>query len=194
MGGRINFVQAELESFLNSQAPNESYDYAVFVHCIWYLSTPTILGKMLAALRTRAKKVIIAEYSLDIQGDLAALPHLLAALSQAELNSRKQALSLKEQGNISSLATPRIIRDLAASTGWQLQHENIVPHSDALQDGKWEVGFVLSDDYQKQVKTESDERYRLLAEAMIDVVRTSTNALGPQARPKTMPTWVSLWA
>lgn len=193
LGRRITFHQADLETFLKSTDAQDTYDYAVFVHCILYFSSPELLGSMLASLRGRAKRVVIAEYAFDVQGDLAALPHLLAALSQAELCSRRYARGLESSGNIRSLATPPIIRNISERSGWSLKRENIVTHSDGLLEGKWEVNYVLSNKYYEMLKSEPDERQRLFAEGMLDVIRGSVQSLGTNGKVRSMPSWVSVW-
>ncbi|KAL2008716.1 hypothetical protein VTN00DRAFT_6910 [Thermoascus crustaceus] len=121
----------------------------------------------------RVKKVLIAGYSLDARGDRALMPHVLAALSQAELNSRIQAPSLTDGSNIRSLTTPSHIRELAEKAGWRLTEEDGVHHPPELPDGKWEVEVVLSEEYAGRISSEPDERRRRFAESLVGAVRAT---------------------
>ncbi|KAJ5703354.1 hypothetical protein N7493_011743 [Penicillium malachiteum] len=191
IGGRMSFHESNLEGFLASSASEALYDYAVFVHSIWYLPSEGVLQKMLAALRGRTKHLLIAEYSLDIRGDTAALPHMLAAISQAEFNSRDAAID--QSDNIQSIMSPQTITQLASQASWELQKEEIVESPEGLEDGRWEVSRVLSKKYRDRLGSSGDSQRQGFSNSLIFAVEESMRALGPSPVPRTLPTWIGSW-
>ncbi|KAJ5889341.1 hypothetical protein N7504_010151 [Penicillium tannophilum] len=192
VGDRITFHQADLEGFLNSSASEPLYDYAVFARSTWYLPSAETLTPMLVALRGRTKHLRIAEYSTDIQGDIAALPHLLAAISQAEFNSRDD--NLDRQDNIQSIVTPQKIRELALKAGWVLEKEDVIKSPEDQEDAGWEVGRVLSEKYRARSRSSGGASRQEYADALISAVEESKRALGPSPKLRTLPTWLGSWA
>jgi hypothetical protein len=146
---------------------------------------------MLAALRGRTKHLLIAEYSLDIGGNIAALPHLLAAMSQAEFNSRDD--NLDRGDNIQSIITPQMIRALALKTGWELQKEAVVESPEEQEDARWEVHRVLSDSYRSRSRTSGGSNRQGFADALVYAVEESKRGLGSSPKLQTMPTWLGSW-
>ncbi|KAJ5735006.1 uncharacterized protein N7483_000131 [Penicillium malachiteum] len=191
IGDRITFHQSNLEAFLASSASESLYDYAVFAHSIWYLPSAGVLQEMLAALQGRTKHLLIAEYSLNIRGDMAALPHMLAAISQAEFNSRDDALDRND--NIQTIMSPQTITQLASQTGWTLQNEEIVDSPEKKEDGKWEVSRVLSKAYRARSGSSGDAARQAFANDLIFAVEESMRALEPSQVPRTLPTWIGSW-
>ncbi|KAJ6020461.1 hypothetical protein N7540_005965 [Penicillium herquei] len=191
IGDRITFHQSNLEAFLASSASESVYDYAVFAHSIWYLPSTEVLREMLAALRGRTKHLLIAEYSLDIRGDITALPHMLAAISQAEFNSRDAALDRND--NIQSIMSPQTITQLASQTGWILQKEDIIESPEGKEDGKWEVSRVLSKSYRVRSESSGDAPRQAFANSLIFAVQDSMRAFGTGQAPRTLPTWIGSW-
>jgi hypothetical protein len=191
-GNRITFHQAELQDFLESGNSEPLYDYAIFVHSVWYLSSVETLQSMLLALRGRAKQLLIAEYVLDIRGDVASLPHMIAAISQAEFNSRDEHSSGRED-NIQSIISPKMIRTVGLHAGWELQREETTEATEALEDGRWEVGRVLSKKYLERSESCVSKRRQDFANALIEAVEVSRSVLGPQLKVKTLPTWQCSW-
>lgn len=193
-GNRITFHQTNLQDFLDSEASETLYDYAIFMRSIWYLPSVETLQSMLLSLRGRAKQLFIAEYVLDIRGDIAALPHMIAAISQAEFNSRDEYSSGRED-NIQSIISPKMMRTAALETGWELQREEITEAVEDLEDGRWEVGRVLSKRYLDRLESESgaNKRRQEFANALIEAVEVNRCALGAQVKVKTLPTWQGSW-
>ena len=191
IGDRITFHESNLKEFLESSTSAQLYDYAVFAHSIWYLPSVEVLGEMLAALRGRAKHLLIAEYSLDIRGDVAALPHMLAAISQAEFNSR--GADLDRHDNIQSIISPQTITQWASQTGWTLQSEDILESPEKKEDGKWEVSRVLSKEYRTRSESSGETPRQSFANSLIFAVEDSMRALGPGQVPRTLPTWIGSW-
>lgn len=192
VGNRITFHQSDLERFLDSSTSEPLYDYAVFAHSIWYLPSAEALTPMLVALRGRTKHLRIAEYSTDIQGDIAALPHLLAAISQAEFNSRDN--DLDRHDNIQSIITPQKIRELALEAGWVLEKEDVIRSPEDQEDAGWEVGRVLSEGYRVRSRSSGGASRQEFADALISAVEESKRALGPSPKLRTLPTWLGSWA
>ncbi|KAJ5970201.1 uncharacterized protein N7479_000119 [Penicillium vulpinum] len=191
IGDRMTFYQSNLQEFLDSSASEQVYDYAIFVHSVWYLPSADALQPMLAALHGRTKHLLIAEYSLDICGDIAALPHLLAAISQAEFNSRSNALD--QDDNIQSIISPQIICALAQKAGWELQKEEVVESAEGQEDARWEVHRVLSEAYSLRSESTGDAARQGFANALIDAVAQSARVLGPSPKLRTLPTWLGKW-
>lgn len=191
-GSRITFHQTNLQDFLNSGASEPLYDYAIFMHSIWYLPTIESLQSMLSSLRGRAKHLLIAEYVLDIRGDIATLPHMIAAISQAEFNSRDEVSSGRED-NIQSIISPKMMRTAALQAGWEFQREETTEASEDLEDGRWEVGRVLSKKYLERLESQSGasgKRRQEFANALIEAVEVNRSQ---QLKVKTLPTWQCTW-
>ncbi|CAI7636270.1 unnamed protein product [Penicillium viridicatum] len=191
IGDRMTFYQSTLEEFLDSSVSEQVYDYAIFVHSVWYLPSADALLPMLAALRGRTKHLLISEYSLDVRGDIAALPHLLAAISQAEFNSRGSALDRDD--NVQAIISPPMICAVAQKAGWELQKEDIVESPEGLEDGRWEVHRVLSEEYTLRSGSSGDASRQGFASALIHAVAESNRALGPSPKLRTLPTWLGSW-
>ncbi|KAJ5516101.1 hypothetical protein N7527_007661 [Penicillium freii] len=191
IGDRMTFYQSTLEEFLDSSVSEQVYDYAIFVHSVWYLPSADALLSMLAALRGRTKHLLISEYSLDVRGDIAALPHLLAAISQAEFNSRGSALDRGD--NVQAIISPPMICAVAQKAGWELQKEDIVESPEGLEDGRWEVHRVLSEEYTLRSGSSEDASRQGFASALIHAVAESNRALGPSQKLRTLPTWLGSW-
>ncbi|KAJ5771897.1 hypothetical protein N7520_002426 [Penicillium odoratum] len=193
IGNRITFHQSDLEGFLSSSSSEPLYDYAVFARCTWYLPSAEALTPMLVALRGRARHLRIAEYSTDIQGDIAALPHLLAAISQAEYNSRDD--NLDRDDNIQSIISPQKIREIALNAGWEFEREDVIKSPEDQEDAKWEVSRVLSQAYRDRSRSSGGVSRQDYADALINAVEESKRALGPSPGPKlrTLPTWLGSW-
>ncbi|KGO64443.1 hypothetical protein PITC_022900 [Penicillium italicum] len=191
IGNRMTFYQSTLREFLDSSASQQVYDYAMFVHSVWYLPSADVLLPMMAALRGRTKQLLIAEYSLDIRGNIAVLPHLLAAISQAEFNSRGNALD--QDDNVQSIISPQLICALAQKAGWELQKEDIVESPEEQEDATWEVHRVLSEEYSLRSELSGDASRQGFATALVHAVAESSRVLGPNPKLRTLPTWLGSW-
>ncbi|KAJ5940554.1 hypothetical protein N7516_000722 [Penicillium verrucosum] len=191
IGDRMTFYQSTLEEFLDSSVSEQVYDYAMFVHSVWYLPSASALLPMLAALRGRTKHLLISEYSLDVRGDIAALPHLLAAISQAEFNSRDHTLDRDD--NVQSIISPPMICAVAQKAGWELQKEDIVESPEGQEDARWEVHRVLSEEYALRSGSSGDAGRQGFASELIHAVAESKRALGPSPKLRTLPTWLGSW-
>lgn len=133
-----------------------------------------------------------AEYSTDIQGDIAALPHLLAAISQAEFNSRDN--NLDRDDNIQSIIPPQKIRELTLEAGWVFEKEDVIRSPEDQEDAGWEVSRVLSEGYRVRSRLSGGASRQEYADALISAVEESKRALGPSPKLRTLPTWLGSWA
>lgn len=187
LGDRINWNQISPLDFLMSVDENSPYDVAVLAHSIWYFPSPDILMDILRALRRKARRVCIAEYALSTS-TLAAVPHVLAALTRAALEAYK---SVSEE-NIQTALAPARITAIAEEMGWKLLHQAVVVPEEGLLDGTWEVGTVKTEEFLAEIESAvHDERVKVLLGSMRDAVLNSLATLGPEATVRTMDTWVA---
>ncbi|KAF5008764.1 hypothetical protein FDECE_5002 [Fusarium decemcellulare] len=185
LGGRVRFWQRHLEDFL-AETRGERWDHAVLVHCTWYLDGEETLTRMLQALKGRASKVCIAEYSMKASKP-AAVPHLMAALTRATLEAQK----LESEANIRCLLSPPDIKKIAEHAGWKVEEEMEFVPSKRLQDGSWEVEDVkrkaFLDDVEQYV--ENDRVKSLLRSGREAVLRAVQELDNEEVR--TMDVWAA---
>jgi ubiquinone/menaquinone biosynthesis C-methylase UbiE len=185
LGNRITFWQRQLQDFLQ-ETGDKKWDFAVLVHCIWYLDSEETLSQMLQALKGRVGKLCIAEYSMQAS-EPAAVPHVLAALTQATLAAHHP----ESEANIRCLLTPSDIKRIAEQVGWKLEEEATIIPNEKLQDGMWEVGGVKSseflDDVDKYVKGHKVKT--LLRSQREAVLRADEQLRGGKSR--TMDVWAA---
>lgn len=143
LGGRIHFEFGKDLLSPEVDYPEHTYDLVVLSHCSWYFQSSQQLAAVLQKARRWGKKLCFAEWDTRIT-DTAQLPHLLAALIQAQIEAFKQGSS----SNIRTLFVPADLRDLIAQAGWTVTAEDTI-HSPLLQDGRWEVGFTLQESLQE---------------------------------------------
>ncbi|PVH92106.1 S-adenosyl-L-methionine-dependent methyltransferase [Periconia macrospinosa] len=163
LGRRITWVQQAPLDYLSSLShlpspggANERFDAAVLAHSLWYFSSPSLVLSTFIALKQHSKRLLLAEWSL-VATHASAQPHVLAALTQAALESQKPT----SESNIRTVLAPKRIIALALEAGWQLERETRVPGREGLLDGQWEVAAVLSDDFDRELKDHVvDERER----------------------------------
>lgn len=166
LGSRISWVQAEPLQFIAST--EETYDVAVLVHCLWYFSSPGLIAETLRALSKKATRIYIAEWSLTASSP-AAVPHVLAALTQASLECRKPT----SKSNVRTVVSPNSIQAMAVSVGLELLHEISFAPRDML-DGKWEVGAVREPAFVDEIDTHvKDEREKAVVLALRDSMLAS---------------------
>ncbi|KAJ4249754.1 hypothetical protein NW762_012095 [Fusarium torreyae] len=185
MGGRVRFWQKNLEELL-AETGEKKWDYAVFVHCLWYLDEEDTLARMFKALKGRVSKVCIAEYSMKAS-EPAAVPHVLAALTRATL----EAQNPESDANIRCLLTPPDIKKIAEHAGWEIEQEvNLVPH-DSLQDGGWEVEAVKDESFLDDVEKYVEEnRVKIILRSGREAVIRAAEELG-EKKVRTMDVWAA---
>ena len=184
VGDRITWHNAEPDAWLAKT--DGSWDYVVLAHCIWYFASPGVLKSMLAALKGRAGKLLVAEYALTAT-ERAAAPHVTAAIARATL----EALHKDTEANIRCLLAPESIKAVAGESGWSLDREEIVVPGQGLMDGSWEVGTVKSKSFLAEVDKYIEDptlRTALVSsrEAVVGAV-----ALLKGEKVRTMDVWVS---
>ncbi|MCJ1420209.1 hypothetical protein MMC32_006566 [Xylographa parallela] len=146
LGARISFIQADPLTHL--AATTTVYDYAVLVHSLWYFAAPARIAALFAALapKTRAKRVLIAEWALEATLP-AQVPHVLAALARANLEVHNPA----SEANIRTAASPEWLKGCWEGLGVRVRSEEMVLPPEGLQDGVWEVGTVVAEGFAEDV-------------------------------------------
>jgi hypothetical protein len=187
LGSRITWVEADPVLFLESH-PEEKYDFVVFVHCIWYFASPTTLEATFRALRSHATHVIIAEWALSASSPNAT-PHVLAAFAQASLHNQQPST-----GNIRTLLSPEAIKNLGMRCGLAMLEEHTIIPAPDLQDARWEVSEVTSEEFSKRLKAVEVEQDRCLLYALRDAVVSSMGNLTVKGeRVHGMDVWTGIF-
>ncbi|KAF5972428.1 SAM-dependent methyltransferase [Fusarium coicis] len=186
LGGRVKFWQAQLEDFLNKTG-DKKWDYAVLVHCLWYLDAPETLTRMLKALKGRVNRVCIAEYAMKAS-ERTAIPHVLAALTRATLEAQRP----DSEANIRCLFSPNEIKNIAENSGWIVERETEIVPQEGLQDGGWEVGDVKSksflDDIEQHV---ADIKMKIVVRSGREGVLRAVEGLNGR-KVQTMDVWAAM--
>ncbi|KAM0353035.1 hypothetical protein ACHAPU_001921 [Fusarium lateritium] len=185
MGDRVKFWQKELQDFL-AETEGKKWDYAVLVHCLWYLDGEEPFAGMLRALKGRVDKICIAEYSMKASGP-AAVPHVLAALTRATFEAQKS----DSDANIRCLLTPPDIKRIAEQAGWTVEQETEIVPDASLQDGLWEVGDLLSQDFLHDVEENvRDNKIKVLLRGGREAVMGAVKGLN-DGKVRTMNVWAA---
>ncbi|KAF9780380.1 hypothetical protein IL306_000316 [Fusarium sp. DS 682] len=185
LGGRLKFWQKQLEDFL-TETGEQKWDYAVFVHCLWYLDGAETLTRLLRALKGRVNKICIAEYAMKAS-EPAAVPHVLAALTRATLEAQKS----ESEANIRCLLSPPDIKNIAGNARWKVERETeIVPH-EGLQDGGWEVGDVKSESFVDEIEEHvADSKLKIVLKSGREAVVKAVEGLDGK-NVRTMDVWAA---
>ncbi|KAB5559860.1 putative SAM-dependent methyltransferase [Coniochaeta sp. 2T2.1] len=186
-GGRITFHQQDPDEFLKENEGKEKWDAAVLAHCIWYFRSAKEVSDVLAALRGRVDKVLIAEYALHAS-EREAVPHVLATVARAALEAHRK----DSDENIQTVLSPVGIRELAEGAGWKVVQEGTVVPEPELSDGGWETGSVVSKGYLEDVeKGVEDERVKAVLRSARDAVVAAVDGIGGVGKVRTMDVWVA---
>lgn len=161
----------------------------VLAHCFWYFSSPEVIAETLRLLSTRAKKVCVAEWSLSTAPTHPAYAHVLAVLTQAALECRKVAD--KSRSNVRTIVSPARIKELATTSGLQVEKEGVVTPGPKVYDGQWEVAVVVGDNFVKEVQRNvQDERERSVVFALRDATIASVESLEGKVKDvRAMDAW-----
>ncbi|CAG9947757.1 unnamed protein product [Clonostachys rosea f. rosea IK726] len=191
VGSRINWHQATPEQYLSQTAGEGlSWDVAVLAHCIWYFKSPEELGKIFRALSKRVKKICIAEYALTATAP-AAVPHVLAVLARAALESQRP----ESDENVQNILTPDAIKTVGKASSWNLEHEGLLVPQPGLQDGFWEVGTVHSDGFLEDVEAHvQNPRLNSYLKSSRDAVIAATSLHGGLKAVLTMDVWLGTFS
>lgn len=146
LGERINMdfgVNILSDSF---NFEDNTFDYIILSHCIWYLSSYEELYKLLFKVRPWGRKLCIAEWNPCIT-NLSQQPHFMAANIQAICES----YHISERFNIRTMFYPHEIDNSVGAAGWDIVDcENII--SPDVQDAFWEIDIV-KDVYPQKIYT-----------------------------------------
>lgn len=152
--------------------PTNAFDAIVLSHCTWYFESIDVLSALLRRVRPWGKKLCIAEWDTRI-GSVAAWPHLLAVLIQAQYESYKTT----SESNVRTLFTPEDILRTTTDAGWGVQTETILASAD-LQDGYWEILKTLQDlDAERVTSNQMPEKMKFLLQSerhLLSVYRNQT--------------------
>lgn len=133
-------VRMEFEvDFLRDDASleKEGYDVVILSHSSWYLKSHDELLEILKKARSIAERICFAEADIRID-KMEQLPHLLAVLIQAQMESVKE----KSAANIRTLVARDDALRLMERAGWRIVEEARILEPD-LQDGEWEIQYTL---------------------------------------------------
>jgi hypothetical protein len=182
-------VQNNLASFL-AEHPETSWDAAVLIHSSWYLPNPDSLRDIFSVLRGHTRRILLAEYALTAGGGrLAALPHVLAAMTRGALEaSRPEGPS--DQPNICTPLGPDAIRQAAKAVGWKVEREDILVPEDGLHDGLWETGEVFSKGFLDEIDAGgASDKVKSMLRSMREAVVASVDQVGGVSKVQTMDVW-----
>jgi hypothetical protein len=174
------------EAFLGDMDKEGHWDAAVLAHCIWYFTSPSILGSILRKLKGRVDRVCIAEYAMYAT-EKAAVPHVLAVVARGHLEAHKEVSSQ----NVRTPWSPRAIKEIAREAGWVVNNEDMLVPEVGLLDGSWEIGTVKSPRFLKEIEDHvQDERVKVVLETARDAVVTAVENLKGE-KVRTMDVWVA---
>ncbi|KAI1798316.1 S-adenosyl-L-methionine-dependent methyltransferase [Ganoderma leucocontextum] len=188
VGPRITFVQSDPVAFL--ARTTERYTTAVLAQCSWYFASPQVWSDILAALLTRVDRVCVSEYALSAS-DPRAAAHVLATFAQASLEIRKDGGA--STSNVRTVFSPARLKSAAVAAGLRVEKETLVRPPEGMLDGRWEVGWVLSADFEKKIDDcVKDEREKAVVIAARDSVQAAVELLkAKDEKVSTMDIWVA---
>ena len=163
----VDILAADVDFTVNS------FDYIVFSHCSWYLTSFEELEAILKKIRPWGKELCFAEWDPQIK-TMAQYPHFLAALIQSQYECFKES----SLSNVRTLFTPMDVRRIAESAGWTITDEQSID-SPELQDGEWEIDMVLTE-YEKEIQSLVDLPDKLLEliQSEIDLLKVAREQHG----------------
>jgi len=165
------------------QSDKEQYDIAVLVLCTWYFGSPAVLTETLSALANKAKRVLVAEWSLS---DGKAPTHVLAVLAQAALECRKPT----SVSNVRTLFTASTIEAAAIAAGLKLENSSVMATAPNVLDGSWEVQEVMAEGFANDIeKYIGDEREKSMVRSLREATLGSLESVGGTKKVKAMDVW-----
>ena len=207
LSSRLTFSLNTPIEFVLSPAVSTPYTHAVLAHSIFYFPAPSVLletFQKLASYQPPIKYLCLAEYGLHASC-LEQMPHVLAVLAQFAFESLRPTAEGQEDraANIRLSVSPQMILDIAAQAGWELATDEsgkakqveIVPKAD-LQDGRWETGTVVSDDWMEEVRQilgQNVKRELDWIEAVRDATRKAVETVKASGKTvQTMDVWCAV--
>ncbi|EPS45384.1 hypothetical protein H072_626 [Dactylellina haptotyla CBS 200.50] len=182
IGPRISWHRATPIEFLQGK-PETTWDTAVLAHCIWYFESEDTLKELLEVLKGRVQKICIAECALKASNPLA-IPHLLATIARGSLECCKT----NSTENIRTLISPSGIKDIARSTGWDIEDETVLVPED-LFDGNWETGTVVSQEFSDEINRIENRRLQTVLKSSREATKLATEGIGGVKNVATMDVW-----
>ena len=114
---------------------------------------------------------------------------MLAALTSARLQIEDGG----DERNVRNISGPELIRDVAGREGWCVREERVLVPPKGLQDGRWEVSYILSEGFEREVQ-EVAKRQEGLGVALKSMKEAVVGALevveGGSEGVETMSVWV----
>lgn len=120
--------------------------------------------------RPFAHRLLVAEWALQTACP-AAFPHVLAALSIANLEAR----NIENHTNVCTPVSPAWFRALFVGLELHAENEVVVEPFEDFEDRMWEVRAVLNSDFTERIKEVrcQNQRARLAAEGMQQAFRAA---------------------
>ena len=149
IGDKIQFhLETSAADFFGAER-GESFYAAVLAHCLWYFDSRQSVQELFALLaKAGMKRVCIAEHALSTSLTEQE-PHVLAAQMQGRVYGLG-AEALKDR-NVRTASSPDEIKTAAGGAGWKVVREGLLTPEARLQDGRWEVDYVLGEGFRKGV-------------------------------------------
>jgi len=169
-------------------ASENSYDFIVLSHSIYYFASPAILPALLSSLPP-STHLCIAEWSLHSSSP-ASVPHVLTALLLSLLESKRE---VESSGNIRTVLSPSQISSAVEAVGWVKESSELQPTGEGLRHAYWEARDILA----KREKILNGEGMRLeegertVVRAMFDAIAQGVEGLGGLEGVKCMDVWVA---
>ena len=173
----VNILSSEVEF------PEKYFDFIVLSHCSWYLKSPEELHDILRKIKKWGRTLCFAEWDTRVHTK-EQIPHFLSVLIQAQYECFKE----NSLSNIRTLFTPMDIKTIAENAGWKIVAENTIDSSQ-LQDGKWEMEYVLAD-YKNELEFAENlpTKFKALIQSEIYLLEAASN----QGNVKSMSTYTFL--
>ncbi|WP_315907102.1 class I SAM-dependent methyltransferase [Priestia koreensis] len=149
------------------------FDAVVLSHCLWYFQSPDQLLRVLQKVRTWGKKLYIAEWDIRTTST-EQLAHFLAVHIQAQYEAFKE----NSFSNVRTLFTRADIEETMKKAGWTVHGSETISSPD-LQDGEWEVHYVLSEyDSELNALSHLPAKFMELLRSQVYVLREVVNMHG----------------
>lgn len=159
----VTFIQSDAVSFanlLNVNAKEKPFEVVILAKSLWYFPSVEAVLETLKAAATVADRVFIAEYALHASSTDADA-HVYTARAQARLYAAGVAAASNPNGgnvaevkhvtdnflrtsNLRIAPTPDEFKKQAEYAGLYLANESVIECAADLQDGRWDVGSLLS--------------------------------------------------
>jgi len=131
--------------------------------------------------------VLIAEWALHATEPKASA-HVLAVLARATFEAHRT----ESQENVQTAMSPVAIKNAAEEAGWVVEREEVVVPESGLDDGYWETGTVVGEEFMEEVEKEvADERVKAVLRSARDATVAAAKAAGGAKKVRCMDVWVA---